>query len=87
MDEVAPLAYEVQAELNASRLNTITDNSSIRVVELTEEERDSFRKASLSAREAYVRIAGERGAAILDQLLTMISKTESATSAQATTGQ
>lgn len=86
LDDVAPMAYKVQAELNTSRLNTITENSSIRVVELTEEERDGFRQASLPAREAYIRIAGERGAAILEQLLTMISIKESAASTQATTG-
>ena len=87
MDEIAPLAYEVQAELNASRLDTIKENSSIRVVELTEEERDRFREASLPARKAYIRMAGERGAAILDQLLTMVSTTESAIPATDTTAQ
>ena len=51
------------------------------------EERDRFREASLPARKAYIRMAGERGAAILDQLLTMVSTTESAIPAKDTTAQ
>jgi TRAP-type C4-dicarboxylate transport system substrate-binding protein len=87
LDDIAPLVYDVQAELNASRLDTITENSSIRVVELTREERSRFREASLPAREAYTRIAGERGEAILDQVLTMVRETESATPAPDMTSQ
>ena len=88
--EVIALLFKpdaLQAELNASRLDTIKENSSIRVVELTEEERDRFREASRPARKAYIRMAGERGAAILDQLLTMVSTTESAIPATDTTAQ
>lgn len=79
LDEVAPLAWEVQAELNARRLETIRQNSDIRTVELTEEERDRFRKASLPVRDTYARIAGERGEAILERLTKMVKKAESET--------
>ncbi|MCR8913527.1 C4-dicarboxylate ABC transporter [Marinobacter panjinensis] len=77
LDEVSPLAWEVQAELNASRLETIRQNSDIRTVELTEEERDRFREASLSVRESYARIAGKRGEAILERLIGMVDEAES----------
>lgn len=79
LDEVAPLAYEVQAKLNASRLETIRQNSSIRTIKLTEEERDRFREASLPVRETYARIAGERGKAILEQLVEMVDNGEAGT--------
>ncbi len=77
LDEVGPLAYDVQAELNASRLENIRKNSDIRIIELTEEERDRFRKASLPVRETYTRIAGERGEAILERLVRMVNEAES----------
>lgn len=79
LDEVAPLAYEAQAELNANRLDAIRESSSIRMVELTEEERDRFRKASLPVRETYIGIAGERGEAILEKLREMVSEAEAKT--------
>ncbi|NMT64539.1 TRAP transporter substrate-binding protein DctP [Marinobacter orientalis] len=77
LDEVAPLVYEVQAELNASRLETIRQNSDIRTLELTEEERDRFREASLPVRDTFARIAGDRGKAILEQLIEMVDEAES----------
>ncbi|MFO7995182.1 MAG: TRAP transporter substrate-binding protein DctP [Marinobacter sp.] len=77
LDEVTPLAYEVQAELNASRLETIRQNSNIRTIELTDGERERFREASLPVREAYTRIAGERGEAILEQIIEMVDEAES----------
>lgn len=79
LDEIAPLTYEAQAELNASRLEAIRQNSSIRTVELTDEERDRFREASLPARETYARIAGERGEAILQTLIEMVNEAETET--------
>lgn len=85
LEEVAPLAYEVQAELNANRLETIRENSNIRTVELTEEERNQFRKASTPVRETYIRATGERGEAILDRLMNMISAAEARTPAAAET--
>ncbi|MCL7943856.1 TRAP transporter substrate-binding protein DctP [Marinobacter sp. ATCH36] len=77
LDEVTPLAWEVQAELNASRLETIRQNSDIRTIELTEEERDRFREASLPVRETYTRMAGDRGKEILQRLMEMVDKAES----------
>ncbi|MDX1552211.1 MAG: TRAP transporter substrate-binding protein DctP [Marinobacter sp.] len=76
LDEVAPLVWEVQAELNASRLETIRQNSDIRAIELTEEERDRFRRASLPVRDTYTRIAGDRGKAILERLTQMVDAAE-----------
>ncbi|MDL0432167.1 TRAP transporter substrate-binding protein DctP [Marinobacter sp. TBZ242] len=87
LDEVAPLAYEVQAELNARRLETIRENSNINMVELTEEERERFRKASLPVRDSYARIAGERGERILDRLLTLVREAEAKTPTPASTDQ
>lgn len=79
LDEVAPLTYEEQAQLNASRLETIMQNSNIRIVELSEEEREQLREASLPVRETYARMAGERGEAILEQLMEMVDDAESET--------
>lgn len=74
--EIAPLIYRTQAELNAERLETIRTSSDIQIIELTDEERERFRKASLPVRDTYTRFAGERGEDILNQLLEMISEAE-----------
>ena len=76
LDEVAPLAWQVQAELNANRLATIRQNSDIRVIELTEEERDRFRTASLPVRKTFTRMAGEKGETILERITDMVEKAE-----------
>ncbi|WP_297791593.1 TRAP transporter substrate-binding protein DctP [uncultured Marinobacter sp.] len=76
LTKVAQLIYRKQAELNESRLQKITEDSNISLVRLTEEERERFREASLSARDTYVERAGDRGEEILNTLLDMIAKRE-----------
>lgn len=66
----------VEEELNAERLETIREETSIEIVHLTEAERAAFREASLPVRETYVELAGPRGRRILDTLLEEVAKAE-----------
>ncbi len=60
--------FEVQARFERERLEKIRNNSDTKVVELTDKEREAFRKASLKVRDIYRKEAGERGAKILEAL-------------------
>ncbi|AZT84699.1 C4-dicarboxylate ABC transporter [Marinobacter sp. NP-4(2019)] len=73
LTEVARLIYRKQTALNESRLQKITEDSNISLVKLTEEERERFREASLSARDIYVEQTGDRGGEILDTVLGMVT--------------
>ncbi|WP_417531037.1 TRAP transporter substrate-binding protein DctP [Marinobacter lipolyticus] len=74
--KVAQQIYRKQAELNKSRLLKITEDSNISLVRLTEEERERFREASLSARDTYIERAGDRAEHILNTMLDMIATRE-----------
>lgn len=69
--------YEKQAQFNQERLEKIKANSDIEVVELTDEEREVFREASMGVRDIYVEAAGERGQEILDTITEMVKEAES----------
>ncbi|XOZ35049.1 TRAP transporter substrate-binding protein DctP [Halomonadaceae bacterium KBTZ08] len=62
---------EKQREYNQKRLQKILDEGGTEWVELTEEERDVFRKASKDVRQIYLEQAGEKGQKILDTILEM----------------
>lgn len=76
IDELDGYVFEVQRDLNRKRLETIRANSDIDIVELTEEERAAFRRASLPVRDTYRAQAGERGTRILDALQQEVTAAE-----------
>jgi tripartite ATP-independent transporter DctP family solute receptor len=70
--------FDVQRELNASRLQSILErNKDMQVVRLSEDQRAAFREASLPIRDKYVELAGESGRALLRTLLTEIERVSS----------
>jgi len=73
-DELVEWIDREQIRYNAERLQTILDEGGTEWIELTDEERDAFRQASLGVREIYVEQAGERGQEILDTLLDLVDQ-------------
>lgn len=77
IEELNKFIYDVEIKLNEKRLGLIRQNSDIKIIELTQEEREEFRKASASAREVYRKSVGERGNKILDGFEAEIAELES----------
>jgi TRAP-type C4-dicarboxylate transport system substrate-binding protein len=77
-DELVDWIDEEQIQYNEERLQTILDAGGTEWVELTEEERQAFREASMGVRDTYVEQAGDSGQEILDTLLERIEQAESA---------
>lgn len=73
-DELVEWIDREQLRYNAERLETILDEGGTEWIELTEDERDAFRQASLGVRDIYVEQAGERGREILDTLLELVEQ-------------
>ncbi|MEX0731826.1 MAG: TRAP transporter substrate-binding protein DctP [Aquisalimonadaceae bacterium] len=69
VQELVEHIHDVQVRLNSERLDIITGNSEIEVVELTAEEREVFRERSLPVRDTFVSMVGERGERLLNLLL------------------
>lgn len=87
-DEQRQMVLEVRNELvdwidqeqiryNDERLQTILNAGGTEWVELSEEEREAFREASLGVRDTYIGQAGRTGAEILQTLLEHIAQAES----------
>lgn len=74
--EVGKEAWDIQEELNQTRLEAMLEQGQLAVTRLSEEERAAFRDASKPALELYLRQAGERGQQILESLRTMIADLE-----------
>jgi len=75
--EVGREAWQIQAELNQTRLESMLEEGQLAVTRLTEQERAAFREASRSAREHYISQTGERGQQILESLQNLIADLES----------
>ena len=77
IDELSGYIAETQTKFNNERLDIIREkNSDIQVIELTKQERDAFRQASVPVREEFKAIAGERGAKLLETILKEVEKIE-----------
>lgn len=63
--ELNDFVFEVQDELNKERLDMIRASSDIEIIELTTEEREVFREASIPAREVFKKSVGDKGREIL----------------------
>lgn len=68
-DELVEVGHEIQTEFNSTRLDTIKEKSDIKIIELTDEQRDEFRKLAEPVREIFVKDVGERGGQALEILL------------------
>ncbi len=78
IEELSDYIAETQARFNEERLHVIQEkNPDIKVVELTPQERDTFRQASVPVREQFKAIAGERGGELLETILKEVEKIES----------
>lgn len=68
-DAATEFILGAQKELNSTRLESIKEKSEIEIIELTPEQREVFKQASLPARDFYVENYGEDAEKILNQLL------------------
>ncbi len=75
-DEMADYGMKIQDEMNSAAFERIKDTTDVTVAELTTEEREAFRKASMSARDKYVEMVGPRGKEILDKLVKEVEAIE-----------
>ncbi|RFF29136.1 TRAP transporter substrate-binding protein DctP [Wenzhouxiangella sediminis] len=75
-DELVDWIDEEQIRYNEERLQTILDEGGTEFVELTEEERQAFREASMGVRDTYIEQSGETGEEILNTLLDRIEQAE-----------
>lgn len=76
--EVDDFIFEVQRTVNRERLNTIRERKpDINVIdELTAEEREAFRAASLGVRDQFIEMAGGSGEEILQLITEAVQKYE-----------
>lgn len=77
-DDLTDWIDREQIRFNEQRLQTILDAGGTEWIELTDEEREIFREASLGVRDTYIEQTGEIGQEILDTLLEMIAEAEAA---------
>lgn len=74
VEELDAWVFDLQEEMNDEALKAMED-SDIEIADLTDEQRETFRQMSLSAREDYVESAGQSGG---DILLTLLDEVEEA---------
>lgn len=70
--------YSKQEQYNKERLQTITQDGGTQVVELTDEQREAFRKASMDVRQVYLEQAGENGKKLLEAITSKVAELEGA---------
>lgn len=75
VDELDDWVFDLQTEMNEDALEAMRD-SGIETVELTDEQRETFREMSLPAREEYMESAGRPGADILQTLIDEVEQAE-----------
>lgn len=67
--EMTDYIFATQDEFNAARLEKIkAAKPDIKLVELTADEREAFKKASMNIREQYIEMTGDSGKEVLDSL-------------------
>jgi TRAP-type C4-dicarboxylate transport system substrate-binding protein len=77
--ELNEYIFAVQEKYNAKRLEQIREKKpGLKIIHLTAEEREAFRKASLPVRQQYIEMVGPTGKALLDTFLREIAKAEEA---------
>lgn len=76
--ELDEFIFEKQTAYNAARLEIIRERKpDIKIIsDLTDEERDKFREASMAVREEFVELAGPRARGVLELLVDTVHKHE-----------
>ncbi|HHX51787.1 MAG TPA: DctP family TRAP transporter solute-binding subunit [Clostridia bacterium] len=75
-EELRDYSFDIQQKLNDERLGRIKEVSDIEIIELSNEEREALRQASMSARDRYVSMVGSKGKEILDLLVKEVEQIE-----------
>ncbi|SNC66464.1 TRAP-type C4-dicarboxylate transport system, substrate-binding protein [Marinobacter sp. es.048] len=76
LNDVAQIAWETQEELNQTRLEQMLEEGHMKVVRLTDAEREAFRQASMPVRDIYLERTKESGRRIFDRLQQLIEEME-----------
>lgn len=75
VQELDPWLFDVQRELNDERLATIRERKpEMKIVRLTDDERDAFRELSTNVRSEYLERTGTRGSALLETLVDAVAR-------------
>lgn len=74
LNDVAQIAWETQEELNQTRLEKMLEEGHLKVVRLTDAEREAFRQASMPVRDLYLERTGESGQRIFERLQQLIEE-------------
>jgi tripartite ATP-independent transporter DctP family solute receptor len=79
--ELADYIFKVQEEYNQERLEIIKEKKpDIKIIELTDAERDAFRERSKTLHDKYVEMTGPEGKEILDSLVKEFQEAEKSVS-------
>nr|WP_298376616.1 TRAP transporter substrate-binding protein DctP [uncultured Halomonas sp.] len=76
-DEMVQVGHDIQSELNETRLDTIKEKGNIEIIELSEEERDQFRKLAEPVRQTFIDDVGDLGEQALNALLEQVESSKS----------
>lgn len=75
--DLVETGHEIQSEFNEKRLDTIKSKSDIKIVELSEEQRDKFREMVKPVRQKFIDEVGEKAEKALNILLEEYGDAES----------
>lgn len=67
--QLVQTGHDIQSTFNTERLDIIKSKSDINIIELTDEQRDAFRKKAKPVRQVFIDQVGERGEQALEILL------------------
>lgn len=73
-DKLVRKGYEIQKEFNDKRLDKIKSKSNINIIELTDEQRQKFRKLAKPVRQTFINDVGKLGEKSLNILLEQYNK-------------
>ncbi|WP_053219847.1 DctP family TRAP transporter solute-binding subunit [Virgibacillus senegalensis] len=76
IEEMKDKAFSIQEETNQKALDEVKENSNIEITELTDEQREAFRDASMPVREQYVDQVGGNAGEIINKLEEEIKEAE-----------
>lgn len=75
--DLVQTGHDIQSEFNETRLDTIKSKSDIKIVELTDEQREKFREMVKPVRQTFIDDVGENAEKSLDILLKAYGDAES----------
>ncbi|MFA5628125.1 MAG: TRAP transporter substrate-binding protein DctP [Thiohalomonadaceae bacterium] len=75
--ELVQTGHDIQSKFNEERLEIIKSKSDINIIELSDEQREKFRKLAKPVRQTFVSEVGERGKQALDILLREYGESDS----------